>query len=119
MPWFAFKNNHSKPVSVAVMKEDKDACGSDGGWMAHGWWNLNPGETQTVIYSENRYLYFYAHAGDGTWWGDPNGPEVFVNPYAKFDQCYLIGTSTWDEVRMARADGGSFLGNHHTQNLNG
>ena len=64
MPWLAFKNNYSKLVSVAVMQRDDDACGGEyGGWATHGWWNLNPGETKTVIYTSNRYVYFYAHAG--------------------------------------------------------
>ena len=119
MPWFAFKNNYSKLISVAIMQKDTDACGGEyGGWATHGWWNINPGDTKTVAYSSNRYLYFYAHAGDGTWWGNPQGPDVYVDPIQKFDSCYQIGTSTWDVVTMARADGGSFLGNHHTQNLN-
>ena len=40
--------------------------------MAHGWWNLNPGETQTVIYSENRYLYSMPMLETARW-GDPTG----------------------------------------------
>lgn len=27
MPWLAFHNNYSLPVSVAVMQVDSDACG--------------------------------------------------------------------------------------------
>jgi hypothetical protein len=43
MPWLAFHNNYGLTVSVAVMQ---DACGGEyGGWATHGWWNLNPGES--------------------------------------------------------------------------
>lgn len=119
MPWFEFRNNYNRVVSVAVMKRDQDACGAYGGWSTHGWWNLNPGEKKTVMYSSNRYLFYFAQANNGVWWGDVNGPRMYVNPYDRFSSCYGIGTSTWNVVTTARADGGSFLGNRHTVNLNG
>jgi Protein of unknown function (DUF1036) len=119
MPWLAFHNNYSRPVSVAVMQEDVDACGGEyGNWATHGWWNLNPGDTATAIWTKYNAAYFYAKAVDGAQWGDDNGPGVYVDPYYKFDSCLLIGTSTWDIVHMARADLGSFLWNTHTVNLN-
>src|SRR5580692_10324595 len=50
----------SLEVSVAVMQVDTDACGGDGGWATHGWWNLNPGESKTAIWTKYDAAYFYA-----------------------------------------------------------
>jgi uncharacterized membrane protein len=102
MPWLRFQNNYNLPVSVCVMQEDDDACGQYGNWATHGWWNLNPGEAKTAIYTKYDAAYFYARATNGVWWGDPSGPSIYVNPYAKFDSCSGIGTSTWDVVRFKR-----------------
>ena len=119
MPWLAFHNNYSLPVSVAVMQGDQDACGGEGGgWATHGWWNLNPGESKTAIWTQYDAAYYYARASNGAWWGDPGGPQVYVNPYDRFDSCLQIGTSTWDIVNMIRVGVGSFLFNTHTVNLN-
>ncbi|SLE58782.1 Uncharacterised protein [Mycobacteroides abscessus subsp. abscessus] len=63
MPWLAFHNNYSLPVSVAVMQVDSDACGGEyGGWATHGWWNLNPGESKTAIWTKYDAAYYYAKA---------------------------------------------------------
>jgi hypothetical protein len=119
MPWLAFHNNYGLTVSVAVMQVDQDACGGEGGgWATHGWWNLNPGESKTAIWTKYDAAYYYARATNGAWWGDPNGPGVYVNPYERFDSCIQIGTSTWDIVRMIRVGVGSVLFNTHTVNLN-
>jgi uncharacterized membrane protein len=118
MPWLRFQNNYSLEVSVAVMQVDTDACGGYGGWATHGWWNLNPGQSTTAIWTQYDAAYFYAKAGNGASWGDPNGPSVYVDPYNRFDSCLQIGTSTWDVVGMSRVDLGSFLFNTHTVNLN-
>lgn len=115
--WLAFKNNYNRTVSVAVMQRDTDACGGYGGWATHGWWVLNPGELKTAIWTANRYAFFYAKATDGRWWGDANGPSMYVDPYRRFDSCINIGTSTWDVVGTARADLGTLLPNRHTVNL--
>jgi uncharacterized membrane protein len=119
--WLAFHNNYSQPVSVAIMDYDTGACGGEGGnWATHGWWNLNPGETKTVIWTTNQYAFYYAEASNGTWWGDSNGPRIYVHP-ARFDSCYNIGaTGDWRVVGTARADVGwpparPFT---HTVNLN-
>src|SRR5580692_8509240 len=118
MPWLAFHNNYSLEISVAVMQVDTDACGGDGGLATHGWWNLNPGESKTAIWTKYDAAYFYAKATNGAWWGDSNGPSVYVDPYNRFDSCIQIRTSTWDVVGMSRVDVGSFLFNTHTVNLN-
>jgi uncharacterized membrane protein len=119
MPWFAFHNNYTQLVSVAVMQFDPDACGGEGGnWASHGWWNLNPGETKTAIWTKYDTAYFYGEAGDGSWWGNENGPRVYVNPYDRFDSCYAIGHSTWDIAEMEPAYLGSFLYNTHTVSFN-
>ncbi|MCV7172083.1 DUF1036 domain-containing protein [Mycolicibacterium sp. KC 300] len=116
--YLAFRNNYGRTVSVAVMKRDQDGCGQYGGWATKGWWVLAPGEKKSAIYTTNRYAYFYALATDGTWWGDPNGPTMYVNPYDRFESCYKIGTSTWDVVSTRRADLGTNLSSTHTVNLN-
>ncbi len=118
MPWLAFHNNYRLTVSVAVMQVDDDACGEYGRWASHGWWNLNPGGSKTAIYTKYDAAYYYAKATNGAWWGDVNGPQVYVNPYDRFDSCIRIGTSTWDVVTMKRVALGSFLGNTKTVNLN-
>jgi Protein of unknown function (DUF1036) len=119
--WLAFQNNYSQPLSVAIMDYDTDACGGEGGdWATHGWWNLNPGESQTVLWTTNQYAYFYAEAVDGTWWGDSNGPGVYVHP-EQFDSCYNIGaTGDWYIINMAQADVGwpPVAPFTHTVNLN-
>jgi uncharacterized membrane protein len=118
--WLAFKNNYSHIVSVAIMDYDTGACGGEGqDWATHGWWNLNPGESKTVVWTTNQYAFFYAESQDGASWGDPNGPRMYVIQQ-RFDSCYGIGTSTWDVVGTARADVGwppaaPFT---HTVNLN-
>jgi len=116
--WLEFRNNYSRTISVAVMQRDADACGGEGGgWATHGWWVLGAGETKTAIWTANRYVYFYAKATDGRWWGNPSGPRMYVNPYRKFDSCVNIGVSTWDVVNTASADLGTYLPNRHTVNL--
>ncbi|GGN83399.1 DUF1036 domain-containing protein [Nocardia rhizosphaerihabitans] len=117
MPWLAFHNDYGLVVSVAVMQVDPGACGGYGGWATHGWWNLNPGETKTAIWTKYDAAYYYAKASNGAWWGDSTGPRVYVNPYAAFHSCVLIGTSTWDVVNMKRVGVGSNLHNTHTVNL--
>jgi len=118
--WLAFHNNYGQIVSVAIMDYDTDACAGYGDWATHGWWNLNPGDSQTVLWTTNQYVYFYAEAGDGAWWGDSNGPTVYVHP-ERFDSCYNIGaTGDWVTVGMAQVDVGwppvrPFT---HTVNLN-
>lgn len=118
MPYLAFQNNSGRQVSVAVMQEDVDACGEYGNWATHGWWNLNPGEEKTAIYTKYDAAYFYAEAADGTWWGDPNGPQFYVDHPDKFDGCIGIGVSTWDVVEAARVDLSGFILNKHIVNLN-
>lgn len=116
--WLAFRNVYRRPFSVAVMQRDTDACGGEyGGWATHGWWGLNPGESKTVIWTRNRYAYFYARATDGRWWGDENGPRMYVNFYDRFDSCIRIASSSWDVVSTARADLGTLLINTHTVSL--
>jgi uncharacterized protein involved in tolerance to divalent cations len=51
MPYLAFQNNSGRQVSATVMQEDLDACGQYGNWATHGWWNGNPGEEKTAIYT--------------------------------------------------------------------
>ena len=114
MPWLAFHNNYGLPVSVAVMQVDQDACGGEyGGWATHGWWNLNPGESKTAIWTKYDAAYYYARASNGAWWGDSGGPRVYVNPYSRFDSCLRIGTSTWDVVNMRRVGVGSVVQHAH------
>ncbi len=118
MPWLAFRNNYHLPISVAVMQVDHDACGGEyGGWATHGWWVLNPGQSKTAIWTKNDAAYYYAKATNGWWWGDQNGPRVYVNPWARFDSCLRIGTSSWNVVNMRRVFVGSYLYNTHTQSL--
>jgi hypothetical protein len=90
-----------------------------GNWATHGWWVLNPGDSKTVTWTTNQYVYFYAEAVNGASWYDPNGQAVYVTQ-ERFDSCYLIGVSDWQVVRMAQSDVGwppaaPFT---HTVNLN-
>jgi hypothetical protein len=117
MPWLEIHNTYHEAVSIVIMKEDQDGCGEYGNWATHGWFILNSGDTGTVLYTEYDAAYVYVEAPDGKWWGDPNGPEIYVNPYDKFDSCIGIGTSTWDVVQPARVYLGKFLLGTTTANL--
>jgi uncharacterized membrane protein len=98
MPYLRIHNTYSQLVAVAVMQDDPDACGEDGKYATHGWWNINPGDSTTVIYTDYDIAYVYAEAGDGTHWPreDQDGVvQFYVDPINKFDGCYLTGKSTW------------------------
>lgn len=115
--WLAFRNSYGRTLSVAVMQHDLGGCGGHGDWGTHGWWVLAPGEEKAAVWTANRYAFFFARATDGRWWGDSNGPRMYVNPFSRFDSCVGIGVSTWDLVSTARTDLGTFLPNRHTVNL--
>ena len=102
--WLAFKNSYNKRVRVAVMQHDTDACGEYGNWATEGWWKFDPGNSRSVIWTPNRYVYYYAEATDGRYWGDKDGPKIYINPYENFESCYKIGTTSWDVVRVQQVN---------------
>jgi hypothetical protein len=119
--WVAFRNNHNQHVWVAIMQHDTDSCGGEGGdWATAGWWSLSPGESKTAFWTTNQYAYFYAEAADGVYWGDSQGPGVYVTS-ARFNSCYGIGSSGWRVVRMSQINVGwpPARPGTHTINLNG
>jgi uncharacterized membrane protein len=104
--WVAFKNIYNQSISVAIMKQDTDACGGEGGnWATAGWWLLNPGESKTAFWTTNQYSYYYAEAQDGVSWGDSNGPAVYVTS-TRFNSCLNIGSSNARIVTMNKVDVG-------------
>jgi hypothetical protein len=117
-----FQNNYSSTVSIAVMWEDNDDCGGDGGgWATEGWWNLDPGQsTCTDVSTGNRYFYFYAEAEDGEVWSGDYGPVY--GTYNAFQGCLLVG-NTQDNVivGMQQVDAGwwHWAYSSFTVNLNG
>ncbi len=119
--WVAFRNSHNAHIWVAIMRNDSDACGGDGGdWATAGWWSLSPGESKTAFWTTNQFAYYYAESDDGLQWGDTSGPTVYVTQDA-FNSCYGIGSSGWRTVVMGQINVGwppSAPGTH-TLNLSG
>jgi uncharacterized membrane protein len=99
----AFQNNYSQTISVAIMVYDTGACPNDGNWSTHGWWVMNPGQSQNARWTDNQYVYYYAEAVDGATWDDPNGPSVYVNSQ-QFDSCINIGSTADTVVGMRQID---------------
>jgi len=113
-----FHNQHSSPLSVAVMWWNPDGCRDDGNWGTRGWWNLQRGDTVgTNVWTLNRYFYFYAEGWDGTVWAGQYGP-VMCSEHA-FDRCLDIGSSGDDmALGMREVDAGFWSWSYVTFTVN-
>lgn len=60
-----FRNNYPATVSVAVMFYSPETFGQHVNWGTRGWWNIAPGQMAHVLNTCNRYMCYYAEAGDG------------------------------------------------------
>jgi uncharacterized membrane protein len=63
----AFRNNCNTQISLAIKYIPFP---NSPYWVTSGWWNIQPGYTQTVLTGSliNRYFYFYAKSSDGFVW---------------------------------------------------
>lgn len=86
-----FRNNYPATVSVAVMFYSPGTCGQHGNWGTRGWWNIAPGQMTHVLNTDNRFMCYYAEAGDGARWVGNFGPMyVYRN---SFDSCLHLGST--------------------------
>jgi uncharacterized membrane protein len=84
-----FRNDHPTTVSVAILRQS-DACASEGGYEAVGWYVVAPGQTRYLFSTEARYAGYYAEAQDGAKWSGPYGTTIVDNN--AFAHCPLGST---------------------------
>lgn len=72
------KNSCSKKIYVALTYH------FDGDWLTSGWWNVDPGQTTTSVFTTNQNVYLYAYSDDGVQWDGGKDPEAFSG--------YTVGT---------------------------
>ncbi len=67
-----FVNNYRTPVSIMYVWHET-GCG-DPPWRKGGWLTVETGQSRVALDGDlnNRYLYFYARASDGSYWGSNN-----------------------------------------------
>ncbi len=75
----SFVNGYSSPVSICLVWYSPKC--SNPPFEKAGWWNLQRGQSITILRGpyRNRYFYFYAEAADGAYWGGPNHQVLVTN----------------------------------------
>jgi uncharacterized membrane protein len=66
------KNSCGMKIYVAV------AYQFDGEWLTGGWWNVDPGQTATTVYTTNQNVYLYANRDDGFSWNGEKEEDAFT-----------------------------------------
>src|SRR5262249_34028300 len=66
------KNSCGMKIYVAI------AYQFDGEWLTGGWWNVDPGQTATTVYTTNQNIYLYANRDDGLSWNGEKEEDAFT-----------------------------------------
>ncbi len=98
--WLAFENIHGRRLWVAVGYFDP-GCEDGSKWSKKGWWQLDPGQSATVLWTTNRFATFFAEDDAGEFWG---GDFVTPVPVRRFDLCWTTASSDSQDVGMALLD---------------
>jgi len=94
--WLRFQNNYKAGLWLVIGYYHPN-CPDGGDWGKKGWWRLEPGDADIVMWTSNDYATFYAEADDGEVW---QGGYVTDVPYEVFDWCWDTGSTNSESVGM-------------------
>lgn len=98
--WLAFENVHGRRLWVAVGYYSP-GCPDGTSWAKMGWWQLDPGESATVLWTTSRFATFFAEDDIGATWG---GNIVTAVPSSAFDWCWNTASTATEDVGMTLLD---------------
>jgi hypothetical protein len=98
-----FVNGYSQRLQIAIAFYDTSCTEAGRPWGTRGWWQINPGDSEYVLDTNNRYFYYYAEALDGSRLWTSEGPFYPVLPRA-FTSCAGIGATDARDVGMVKLD---------------
>ena len=106
-------NNSGYKVSFCLSYKS-----TDGSWLTHGWWSVEPRSSRTLtIATNNNIIYYYArdHAGSGYQWSGKKGVDgaitrsIILDKFKVFDGTNFDGRGKRQVVmRKVNAKNGAF-----------
>jgi uncharacterized membrane protein len=98
--WLAFENVHGRRLWVAVGYYSP-GCEDGSNWAKKGWWQLDPGQSATALWTTNRFAMFFAEDDVGAQWA---GDRVTATPSSAFDWCWTTASTDSEDVGMRVLD---------------
>jgi uncharacterized membrane protein len=98
--WLQYHNARSRGLFLAIGYYSP-GCADGGDWAKKGWWRIEPGQTARVLWTTNRYSYFYAESDDGAVW---SGVFTTAVPVQAFDWCWNTASTSSRDIGMRQVE---------------